>query len=99
MNIHNSNLQYLVTFLVNAGERIRAIRLVMDCTGLPAKESAHFVDSTHKSYGPTKRMGDRAMEEYRAELLKEFPTDYPPGNWEPREMKATHQPVIGQDEG
>jgi hypothetical protein len=90
MNVHNDNLQYLVTFLVNAGERFRAIRLVVDCLDFPIREAARFVDEMHKTYGPTKRMVDQAMEQYRAELLEEFPTDYPPGGYEPKNM--TPQP-------
>ncbi len=43
--LENRNFRYCLQFLKNAGERLAAIRLCMDCTGLPAKSALKFVDS------------------------------------------------------
>jgi ribosomal protein L7/L12 len=45
MTTDNKNLQYVVCFLRNADERIRAIRLVTDATGLKLPEARDFVDN------------------------------------------------------
>lgn len=40
----NPNFQYVIHFLKNAGERLRAIRLTVDVAGISIKEAKDWVD-------------------------------------------------------
>lgn len=44
----NRNLRYVVQFLRNSGERLRAIRLVVDVTGLDVRAAVKWVDGLHE---------------------------------------------------
>lgn len=44
----NPNLRYCVQFLRNGGERLRAVKLVCDTTGLGIREAVKFVDGLHE---------------------------------------------------
>lgn len=50
MDKDNPNLKYCLQFLRNGGERIRAIRLCMDATGIGAVASVKFVDELNQKY-------------------------------------------------
>lgn len=47
MNI-NKNLIYCLQFLKNGGEKVRAIRLMIDATGMSLIEAKNYIESLHE---------------------------------------------------
>lgn len=46
----SDNLTYIITFLANSGEKVRAIRLVMDAAGLDSKAAEKHVNTAWREW-------------------------------------------------
>jgi hypothetical protein len=72
--IKNANLKHCLVFLRNGGERVRAIRLVVDVLGLKPKMAIKFVDELRFNTTITNKpkcwiCGERVKDDSDGELI------------------------------
>lgn len=70
--LDNPNFRYCVQFIRNGGDRLRAVRLVIDTTNIEIKEAVKYVDSlsTTKTLQQQRKETKQHMEQHAADIYE-----------------------------
>lgn len=73
----SDNLRYVMCFLVNAGERLRAVKLAVEFCGISIRDAINLVDENSRTFGPAWRKRVRELWLEESEINARCQAEYP----------------------